>query len=42
MHEMDLNSGEREFWDVDDDSETEARMKSMTFKEKVMHHLRNW
>jgi len=42
LHEMDLTSGSREFWDVDDDVEDEAHYKSMTFGQKCVYHLKNW
>jgi len=42
LHEMDLSSGAREFDDIEDESEEEARYKEMTIKEKVVFQLKNW
>lgn len=42
MLEMDLSSGAREFDDIDDESEEEARYKEMNIKEKVVHSIKNW
>ncbi|WRT67563.1 uncharacterized protein IL334_004535 [Kwoniella shivajii] len=42
MHEMDLTSGAREFYDIDDDVEEEQRYTSMTWKEKALFQIKNW
>ncbi|TXT15544.1 hypothetical protein VHUM_00047 [Vanrija humicola] len=42
LHEMDLNSGAREFHDVDDDDEEDERYKQLSFGEKIKHNLKNW
>ncbi|WVF69395.1 hypothetical protein IAT40_004171 [Kwoniella sp. CBS 6097] len=42
IHEMDLQTGGREFDDIEDESEQEGHYKSLTFKEKVVYQIKNW
>ncbi|KAK8858403.1 hypothetical protein IAR55_002630 [Kwoniella newhampshirensis] len=42
MMEMDLSTGAREFDDVEEDIEEEQHLKSLTFKDKIIYHLKNW
>ncbi|KAL1413663.1 amino acid transporter [Vanrija albida] len=42
LHEMDLNSGSREFHDVEDDDEEDERYKQLSFKDKMLYSIKNW
>lgn len=42
MHEMDLDSGAREFDDIVVDDEEESRYASLTFWGKIKYQLVNW
>ncbi|WWC88924.1 uncharacterized protein L201_003839 [Kwoniella dendrophila CBS 6074] len=40
--EMDLTSGAREFYDIDDESPEDDHYRSLTWKEKVVYQIKNW
>ncbi|KAK6908424.1 amino acid transporter [Kwoniella mangroviensis CBS 10435] len=43
MHEMDLTSGSREFFDIDDsETDEDLRYQSLTWKEKIVYQIKNW
>jgi amino acid transporter len=42
LHEMDLTSGSREFWDLGDYEEEDAKYENMSFKDKFIYQLKNW
>ncbi|WWC62328.1 uncharacterized protein I303_104924 [Kwoniella dejecticola CBS 10117] len=42
MHEMDLTSGSREFFDIDDEDHEDLHYQTLTWKEKIVYQIKNW
>jgi amino acid transporter len=42
LMEMDLDTGSREFDDIEDETEEESRYKDLNLKGKIVYQLKNW